>query len=233
MNSIDVIKYISWFATKNDIALTTNRLVKFLYLYDYYYAKVVGEKFSKFPWAFVYYGPYCSEAMDSIDQAVKFGDVSKKTFDSKFDIGKEFHIFSCHDSDAESIEDNINIIVLSKIQWAIKKFGDDTPELLDYVYFDTEPMRDARKGDILDFQSVEKFKPTKVAKRRSLTKEEMEKAKSLILRMGDKYEDGEKQLAAENERISKIKNENYLRLVQFLDSAEPLPDFNGIAKIET
>lgn len=232
MTTTDVIKYISWYATRQDIALTTNRLVKFMYLFDYYYAKIVGQKFSKLPWAFVYYGPYCTEAMNTIDQAVKYGDIDKKTFDSKYDIEKEFHLFKCYDPDAEQIEQSMNFIVLSKIQWAIRQFGDDTAELLDYVYFDTEPMKDAHKGDLLDFSKVEKFKPAKVVKRRNLTKEEIEKAKGLISRMGKKYEDGQKRLVAENERVSKFKTESYRKLVQFLDRSEPLPDFDGIAHIE-
>lgn len=232
MTTADMIKYISWYATRQDIFLTTNRLVKFMYLFDYYHAKIVGQKFSDLPWAFVYYGPYCSEAMNNIDQAVKYDGVDKITRDSKYDIEKEYHSFKCYDPDAEQIEQRMNFIVLSKIQWAIRQFGDDTAELLDYVYFDTEPMKDARKGDLLDFTRVEKFKQVKVAKRRKLTKEEIEKAKGLISRMGAKYEEGQKRLLAENERISKFKTESYRKLVQFLDSSEPIPDFDGIANIE-
>jgi len=204
-----------------------------MYLFDYFHAKVLGSKFTDFPWTFVYYGPYCREAMSSIDNAVLAGGICKSTHDSKFDIDKDFHLFKCRDhQDAEAIEEGINFIVLSKIQWAIRQFGDDTADLLDFVYFDTEPMKNARKGDLLDFSLVEIFKPPKVAKRRPMSKEEIEKAKALISGMGSKYEDGAKRLAAENERIIKFKTESYLKLVQFLDRSDPLPGFNGIAKIE-
>lgn len=232
MTTVDVIKYISWYATRQDIALTTNRLVKFMYLFDYYHAKVVGQKFSDLPWAFVYYGPYCTEAASTIEQAVKYGNVDKKTFDSKYDIGKEYHLFKCYDPDAEQIERNMNFVVLSRIQWAIRQFGDDTAELLDYVYFDTEPMKDARKGDLLDFTTVEKSKPAKVTKRRKLTGDEIEKARRLISRMGQKYEEGQKRLTAEDERSAKFRTESYQKLIQFLDRSEPLPDLEGIANIE-
>ena len=64
----DLIRYIVWYATENEMALTTIRLVKFLYLADLYYARVHrGKTLTGFPWAFVYYGPYCKQSMDAIE----------------------------------------------------------------------------------------------------------------------------------------------------------------------
>jgi hypothetical protein len=40
----------------------------------------------------------------------------------------------------------------SIIEVLVKKLGDaDLNSLLDYVYFDTEPMENARRGEVLDF----------------------------------------------------------------------------------
>jgi hypothetical protein len=37
----------------------------------------------------------------------------------------------------------------------VKEWGDaDLNKLLDYVYFETEPMQNAKRGDVLDFSSV-------------------------------------------------------------------------------
>ncbi|WP_169734374.1 type II toxin-antitoxin system antitoxin SocA domain-containing protein [Desulfocurvus vexinensis] len=204
-----------------------------MYLFDYYHAKVTGEKYSDLPWAFVYYGPYCSEAMRRIDEAVRRGDINKNTFDSKFDIDKEYSIFKCYDDDAASIGEKLNIIVVSKIQWAIRRFGDDTAELLDYVYFDTEPMHGAKKGNILDFARVTKFEAPKEIKKRPLTKDEIQKAKELISRMGKKYDEGKKLLAEEDARLSRFKADSYSKFIQFINDAESLPSFSGSAKIET
>ena len=47
MQSTDLIKYIAWYATQQGIKLTTNRLVKFLYLADLYYARIKDGKQSR------------------------------------------------------------------------------------------------------------------------------------------------------------------------------------------
>jgi hypothetical protein len=82
---LDLIKYIVCYATDHDIRLTTVRLVKFLYLADLYHARLFGgETFTRFPWAFVYYGPYCREAMGSIEDARVQGLIASQTYESKY-----------------------------------------------------------------------------------------------------------------------------------------------------
>lgn len=203
-----------------------------MYLFDYYHSKIVGSRATQLPWKFIYYGPYCSEVMRDIDLAVQFHDIDKKEYDSKFDIDKDFSIYRCYDSAAEKIQETINIFVLSKIQWAIKKFGDDTAQLLDYVYFDTEPMKNSYKGSLLDFSVIEKAQPSKRIIKKELSKAEIEKAKSLISKMGKKYIDGSHQIAIDNERANKFKNESYYQFLQILETSDQLPSFDGIATIE-
>ena len=70
MNINNLIKYIVLYATEQGIKLTQVRLVKFLYLADLYFARRnQGKTFTGLPWAFIYYGPYCGEAMTAIDAA--------------------------------------------------------------------------------------------------------------------------------------------------------------------
>ena len=68
----NLVHLIVWHAAETGNALTPLRLVKFLYLADLYYARAHrGETLTGWPWAFVHYGPYCSEAMDTIQEAVR------------------------------------------------------------------------------------------------------------------------------------------------------------------
>lgn len=39
---------------------------------------------------------------------------------------------------------------------------EDTNVLLDYVYFETEPMRQSRRGDILDFSTISPIQPSEI-----------------------------------------------------------------------
>ena len=185
MKSVDLIRYIAWFATQEGIRLSTNRLVKFLYLADLYNARFKsGQTITGFPWRFVYYGPYCTEAWNCIETASKTGYVCKETFESKFAEGKEYSLFSCNDPDAEKLEEQIHIGILSQLQSAIKRFGDDTPLLLDHVYFETEPMKAVKKGDLLDFSKTKMPEPLKSIQLRKIPKEKIKIARQKIKLIG-------------------------------------------------
>lgn len=82
---INLLTYIICYATEHRTALTTLRLVKFIYLADLYHARHNnGQTFTNFPWAFVHYGPYCSEAMNSIEEAVSVGAIAKNVYQSQY-----------------------------------------------------------------------------------------------------------------------------------------------------
>ena len=233
MQPFDIIRYIVWHATQNDIRLTTNRLVKFVYLTDLYYARLRnGETLTGFPWRFVHYGPYCSEAMDCVERAVQDNLICKETYDSRFEPDKDYHIFSCRDDDTENISDLFHIVVLGQIQNAIKKLGDDTPRLLDYVYFNTEPMRDVRKGDLLDFSKAEKFEPIKQVKLKKLSPESIKLARAKIKELGKEIETDREKLIQDDNEIEKYKDESYFKFIDMIDGEELEVGLKGISKIQ-
>jgi len=232
MKPIDIIRYIVWYATKNDIRLTTNRLVKFIYLYDLYHARSQGgQTFTGFPWRFIYYGPYCSEAMQCVDQAVNEGLICKETYDSQFGESKEYNIFTCNDEKVAKIGDSIPIGIVSQIQKAIRTFGDDTPQLLDHVYFDTEPMADARKGDLLDFSKAERPEPIKRVKLKQLSPETIQIARQKIKQLSDEMNADRERLVRDERETEKYKDDNYYRFIQMLDGEELEVGLKGTAKI--
>ena len=78
---LNLIKYITCYATDHGIKPTTIQLVKYVYLADLYYAWYHdGDTITHFPWAFVYDGPYCSEVMQSIDEAASAGIIARMTY---------------------------------------------------------------------------------------------------------------------------------------------------------
>jgi len=233
MNPIDIIRYIVWYASQNDIRLTTNRLVKFIYLVDLYNARLKdGDTLTGFPWKFIHYGPYCSEAMDFIEQAVHQNLINMETYDSLYQADNDYHMFSCNDENADNLKDSFHIGVLVQIQKVIKKFGDDTPQLLDYVYFHTEPMMGVKKGDLLDFSKVEKFASIPIVKLNKLSPQSIRHAREQIKKLGEALDADRHNLNQDNEETDKYKDESYFKFIEMLDGDELVVGLKGTSKIQ-
>ncbi len=233
MKPVDLVRYIAWYATQIGIKLTTNRLVKFIYLADLYHARIKkGETITGFGWQFVYYGPYCSEAWESIEHAAQAGFVCEETFDSKFSLDKDYSLFSCDDPEAENFEDSIHIGVLSQLQSAIKKYGDDTPQLLDYVYFETEPMEGVKKGDVLDFSKARLPKTAGIIQLKKIPDNKIKLAREKIKLLGAQFKSDREKLAKEDRENDKYKTEAYYKFVKLLDGDPLEAGLTGTAKIE-
>jgi hypothetical protein len=233
MKQIDIIRYIVWYATQNDIRLTTNRLVKFIYLIDLYHARLNGgQTLTGFPWRFIHYGPYCREAMQCIDQAVNEGLICKETYDSYFGDDKEYNIFSCKNEKAVKIEESIHIGILGQIQKAIRTLGDDTPQLLDYVYFDTEPMANAQKGDLLDFSKAERLEPIKKVNLKKLSPDVIKLARQKIKQLSDEMNADRERLIKDEQDTEKYKDKAYYQFIEILEGKELGVGLKGTAKIQ-
>ena len=232
MSPLHLIKYITWYATAHGILLTTNRLVKFLYLADLYSARATGATITNYPWAFVYYGPYCSEASELIDTATRNSEICKNSYQNNFGGDKEFHIYSCRDKESEAIENQLHISIASPLQWAIRKFGDDTPQLLDYVYFETEPMKNARAGDLLQFpQKIEPQKNTDVIKRPQLSIKKKRRISALLTKMAERQEAEQSNLGKDSDKTKKYLNDSYYSFIDFLDGEDIETGMGGDATI--
>lgn len=228
---LDLIKYIVCYATDHDIRLSTVRLVKFLYLADLYHARWFGgETFTKFPWAFVYYGPYCREAMVGIDEAKLQGLIASQAYESKYD-DKDYAVFACHDDSYEDLRKYLPIAMISELQYRIKKYGDDTAQLLDYVYFETEPMLDVKKGDRLDFSraNVQRLQlPMETIK---IPKNDIKQIKAHIKNLSDKLKTAKDNLVRDNRETEKWKDDLYLQTLHHLEEMDIPVGIEGTAKI--
>jgi len=228
---LNLIKYIVCYASEHGSKLTTVRLVKFIYLADVYHAKYFeGKTITDFPWAFVNFGPYCGEVMAGIDAASREGVIARNTYESSFS-DKNYALFSCKE-ESDKYKRDIPIAVLAELQESIKKYGDDTASLLDYVYFDTEPMDNVKKGDLLDFSKVKPFQPIQQIKSRILPKNKMDKINDHLNRLVKKMDEGRGRIIVDDRNTEKWKDEIYYNALSSLNEDE-LPDsFQGIAEIK-
>ena len=233
MQPTDLIKYIVWYATQQGVKLTTNRLVKFLYLADLYHARLkAGKTLTGFPWRFIHYGPYCREAIAVIEKAAAEEMICKETFDSFFGDEKEYHLFWCREGDAEELGDKIHVGVIGQLQNAIKKYGEDTPHLLDYVYFYTEPMQEVKKGDMLDFSKCRKPEPIEKIELKKLSPETIKLAREKIKKLSDGLTTARQLMIKKEHEAEKYKDEAYYQFLELLDGEELIAGLKGTAKIQ-
>ena len=192
INIEDLIRAIVWCANRRREKVTTLRLVKFVYLADLYHARYTkGKTLTGWPWAFVYFGPWCKQVNEAIDNAAKIGLILTQEYPSKYDDAKDYHLFWVEDTEEEpKIIDGLPTYVWSKLQWAIQKWADDSYGLLDYVYFETEPMIEANPGALLDFSKSQIPEAPKKVDMKKLPKGKLDDAKKTVARLQEKYKNG-------------------------------------------
>ena len=227
---LELIQLIIWYASDFEINLTRLRLVKFLYLADLYYAREKsGQTFTNLPWAFVYYGPYCGEALREIDNAVKKGLIEEKAYESQYEE-KDYYLYRSITEEEPSIGTELPTYMISELKWAIKNWGEDTEGLLDHVYFETEPMINAKRGNILDFSLALKPRQEVTIKMKKLSLKKLRFARETISKLRDKT------LAVEKAKkyIEKIPlyDKSYLDFLSLIEEPDVDIGLKGVAEIK-
>lgn len=118
------------------------RLVKLLYLAELEYYRRTRRRLTNLDWMFYHFGPY------AFSLAPYLGDPDVDTLPLELQrltsSGPGTRGETGFDHDAEAAVTDV-----------VHEWGNaDLNTLLDYVYFETEPMQSARRGDALDFSSV-------------------------------------------------------------------------------
>lgn len=231
-NVTKLIAFIVCYASERDINLSTVRLVKFLYLADLYCARYYkGETFTKFPWRFIHYGPYCAEALNAIDEAELAELVQSKTYASKFGLEDDYKVYYCQDMESHEFSKDVPDEIISLLKKAIRKYGEDTPALLDHVYFDTEPMEPATKGDLLDFTKAKSLIVGRENAPKKLSNDELNEGKKNIMALVEKYRDGKRQLQNDAKNTSAYRDTLYYETIQNLDGDDLPTGLDGVATI--
>jgi hypothetical protein len=105
-------------------------------------------------WRFLHYGPYANELAEPLNhpdmEVLEDGERRARRF--------EFDPEELEATSTELPED-----LRSLASRLVRQWGDaNIYSLLDYVYFDTEPMENARRGEVLDFSNL--TRPVTLAK---------------------------------------------------------------------
>ncbi len=126
-------------------------LIKYAYLADLTHAKYHdGQTYTGLTWTFHHFGPWSVECYNRVEPALEAASATKKKIESdKYD---DF-IRWCADDPAlfEKLNDQMDLTVAGAVQKYVRKFGNDTYALLDFVY-KTGPMLNAAPEELLEFK---------------------------------------------------------------------------------
>lgn len=130
--------------------LTKTKLVKLLYLIDLNFYRHFRSTLTQVRWFYHLYGPYAYE-IDAVIKATEGYDLQESQFVSRRGR-KGFTYRAAVEEDLREILpfDRRQVIHNTLRKWAIE----DLNTILDFVYFETPPMKDARPGDLLDFSKI-------------------------------------------------------------------------------
>lgn len=136
-------------ASNQNISLGKTQLVKFLYLTEVEYYRILRERLTDLRWLFYHYGPYALELEDILAQK----EFESKQFTTRAE--KEFVRFRVAEQ-IRGYKTSLNPKITLMIKRIVGQWKDKSlPELLDYVYFETEPMQEVKnRGDLLDFSTI-------------------------------------------------------------------------------
>ena len=130
------------------------KLIKYLYLIDVEYYRRHEHTFTGFDWIFYDFGPWAYEYNDIFNELSNSCDFTIKS-GSRSDLDTQF-ISTSADTESSSIFDDITDESITRA--IIDRWADESlNQMLNYVYFHTEPMDGAKRHQKLDFSNVLKL----------------------------------------------------------------------------
>jgi len=137
--------------------VTKTKLLKLLYLFDLAWYRKHRETYTGFNWIFYLLGPWTDEYDPVLDVMYSNEYLRKRTGSDNFDtnfIDTDEQIFTNQLFDTRDDERIFEDV--------LRTWGDKTtPEILDYIYFRTEPMADAERGKPINFATASQADPPK------------------------------------------------------------------------
>lgn len=147
----DILLQILEEASIQNASFGKTQLIKLLYLTEVEFYRDQEKRLTDLNWLFYHYGPYALE-LDNILSGTEFEQTKIKTQSDKdwirFKIAERMRQYK------PQIDTGLSLLIKKIVgQWKDKPLE----ELLDYVYFETEPMENVdKRGDVLDFTTIKK-----------------------------------------------------------------------------
>jgi hypothetical protein len=129
--------------------LSKTALVKLVYLVDVEHWRRYGRPVTGLEWRFHHYGPYSTELDREIDDNPLFQVHGSRRTGYGFSSSPAWREIQA------AFNTNYEPVVKSIADGVARQWGLETLDtILEYVYFETEPMQGAERGEILDFSKI-------------------------------------------------------------------------------
>ena len=150
----NLIAHIITELNDKNVGFGKTKLVKLIYLIDVEYYRRRGTTFSGLEWRFYHYGPYAFV----IDTALRELDLDVPQETVTTDTGHRATVFrpnhGLRPRLSEHVSSQSELLLVDRI---IRDWGEvELNPLLNHVYFFTEPMKHANRGEILDFSTIQR-----------------------------------------------------------------------------
>jgi len=152
--------------------VTKTKLLKLIYLFDVEYFRRHRQTFTGFSWKFLHLGPWAAEFDATLPQLLDRGVLTEST-SSKAEFDTTFYRVSEATDISSVVPDLTDELLLKRILdiWSDSSTG----EILDYIYFRTEPMEHGVRNQPLDFGTIRESTPKYVRPPSGKTPEEIKK----------------------------------------------------------
>jgi hypothetical protein len=147
----ELVLAIVSYVTEHGGYVTKTKLLKLLYLFDVEFYRAHGRIFTGFQWKYFHLGPWTREFDPLLEGLIAGGDLTEQSverpdFDAKFLRAADFS------SPRKPFDNYKDELILKSLldTWGPTPTG----EILDYVYFRTEPMEHGVRNEPLDFSRV-------------------------------------------------------------------------------
>lgn len=161
---------------------TKTILLKLCYLADIEYISRTGERLLEEEWVYYHYGPY----IFSYNKELSSPEMEVETGTSK--AGHNYEVIKTTE---QYVPQKLEFDIKQSVNHVVFSFKDkDLDEILDFVYFDTEPMLSVReRGDTLDMTTVLPAEAYRV-KRRTISSRNLSKFRKKYREKGKKLNAG-------------------------------------------
>ncbi|MBN2286904.1 MAG: hypothetical protein JXI43_10685 [Tissierellales bacterium] len=180
LSSEELILHIVRLATADGRTVNKTKLLKFVYMMDVAYYRKHRQILSGYTWIFYKYGPWTS----SFDNDYWNLRKNQKLFvtETKEDGYSEDIIRFRRDLEGIEKMPPSEISLLFKRTCA-KWLDKDLSTLLNHIYFETEPMIGAKKGEELDFEKIDtdEQEPTYYRKKTNISGSKLKKRRAEFL----------------------------------------------------
>jgi hypothetical protein len=147
----NLVAAIVSYVTERGGYMTKTKLLKLLYLFDVEYYRAHGKTFTGFNWKYFHLGPWTREFDPLLDKLVANGTITEQ-FVEKPDYDAKFLQSNEPSGLDKTFDDYKDALILRTV---LDLWGPSpTSEILDYVYFRTEPMEHGIRNEPLDFSRV-------------------------------------------------------------------------------